>query len=286
MTTLNVERYSVTSVVTNATGTGTSFSTVFTKPSDVSGADLLVLQAFLTGPFSVLAFNLELSTNNGVTFTVDTAWNAYTTPVASFQIAENVLYRLNCTSFTGGTKVSVNATVTIPGTAGATGPTGATGPAGPTGPTGPGGGATGPTGPTGATGASGATGPAGATGPIGPTGPTGTVGVTAKPLAIFAPGLGTASQVLFRGPLGIAMNFPINASLSQASCSTGAAAPATFTFSINSVAFATCVFTGTTPAWTQVAAQAFLASDILEVDGQTVADTTLADVCLTFVGNG
>jgi len=120
-----------------------------------------------------------------------------------------------------------------------------------------------------------------------------------KPLYIFAPGVGTNNQILFRGPLGIAMTFPINASLSYATAgtaATGSVSPpvisVTFTFSKNGTPFATCVFgEGSPPAaetgtYTQASAVSFTASDILEVDGPATADATLANVCLTFVGNG
>jgi hypothetical protein len=115
-----------------------------------------------------------------------------------------------------------------------------------------------------------------------------------KPLCIFAPGVGTDSQILFRGPLGIPMTFPINATLSLATAGTGATLGTTFSFSKNGVPFATCVFgseTGSPPAgetgtYTQASAISFSASDILEVDGPGTADATLADICLTLVGNG
>jgi hypothetical protein len=164
-------------------------------------ADLLVVQAVKVGPFSVLAFDLEMSTNNGVTFTVVTSWDAYTTPVADFQIAENVLYRLHCTTFTGGTNVSVYATVTNPGVTGATGATGSSGASGPTGATGPGGGATGPTGITGSTGITGATG-ATTAGPTGSTGPTGATGATSTVAGPTGTTGATGATSVVAGPTG------------------------------------------------------------------------------------
>ena len=162
-----------------ATGTGSTVSYPFQKPSSADNADLLVATAVVTGSFSALVFELQISTNNGATWTNVTSWDAHATPSTTFEIAENTLYRFNCTTFTGGTSVDVFGSATSPGTQGATGPTG---PAGPTGPTGPSGGPPGPTGPAGPTGATGSTGSAGPTGPTGPAsvvpGPTGPAGPT------------------------------------------------------------------------------------------------------------
>ena len=65
----------------------------------------------------------------------------------------------------------------------------------------------------------------------------------AKPLAIFAPGVGTASQTLFRGALGIPMTFPAGASASLGTASTSATALTTFNFTQNGASpFATATF--------------------------------------------
>jgi hypothetical protein len=140
----------------------------------------------------------------------------------------------------------------------------------------------------GSTGATGPTGPTGATGPAGATGATGSAGTSNKPLAIFAPGVGTASQKLFRGSLGIAMDFPIHAPSSLGTASATATASTTFTFSKNGTPFATANFAlgASTATYTQAADTTFLATDVLEVDGPAIADTTLADVCLTLIGIG
>src|SRR5208282_4152505 len=197
----------------------------------------------------------------------------------------------------------------IKGPTGATGPTGVTGAtgattAGPTGPTGPTGatGATGattagPTGPTGPTGDTGPTGPGStAVGPTGPTSPGGATGPTGpsastKELAFFAPGVGTNNQLLFRGPLGLSISFPTGSTTSyESSASTGAAATAAYTCTVSgqTAAFATATFppSGTTATWASGFTGTLVASDVLIVQGPATADTTLADVCLTLVGNG
>src|SRR5271157_4873315 len=150
-------------------------------------------------------------------------------------------------------------------------------------------GATGATGPTGATGTTGATGATGATGSTGATGATGTV--PNKELAFFAPGVGTDNQLLFRGPLGLAITFPTGATGSyQSSASAAAGATAAFSLTKSGATgpFATATFPlgGTAAVWAQGATASFAASDILIVEGPAAADTTLADVCLTIVGNG
>ncbi len=353
LTTLALQRTHISHLVVGATGTGSTVSYPFQKPSSADNADLLVATAVVTGSFSALVFELQISTNNGATWTNVTSWDAHATPSTTFEIAENTLYRFNCTTFTGGTSVDVFGSATSPGTQGATGPTGPAGPTGPTGPsggppgpTGPAGptgatgstgsagptgptgpasvvpGPTGPAGPTGATGPSGATGagttgPIGPTGPAGPTGPTGaggvsslnglsgvlsiaagpgitvtpsgsTITVTGPPIniAVFNPGEGSDSQVLFANQLGIAVKFPAGAANSSAVSKAAANATTTFTFLKNGASFATCVFasSGMTGVFTQVSDATFAAGDILEIDGPVTADTTLANIGITFAG--
>lgn len=99
-------------LVVTATGTGTTTSYPFVKPSLADNADLLVATAIVTGVFSALVFELQISTDNGVTWTNVTSWDAHATPSTTFEIAENILYRFNCTTFTGGTSVEVYASTT------------------------------------------------------------------------------------------------------------------------------------------------------------------------------
>lgn len=110
LTTVAVDRTHVAHVVIGCTTTGTASSYPFTKHPAADAADLLVVVA--TGVFSVSVFNLEQSDDNGATWqTAVTGWDAVASPGFNFQLAEGVLYRFNCTSFTG-TSVSVNASTT------------------------------------------------------------------------------------------------------------------------------------------------------------------------------
>lgn len=111
---------------------------------------------------------------------------------------------------------------------------------------------------------------------------------SAKPfdVAVFAPGLGTNSQILARFKLARAVTFPAGASLSLASASAAATGSTTFTLKKNGTSFATVNFaaSATTGIWTQASDAVFAAGDLLEIDGPATADATLQDVGITLAG--
>jgi hypothetical protein len=115
---INLYRNQVVPVVTAATGIGTAFSQTFVKNYEVSGAEGL-LQLGLTGVngvFSGLLINVEWSPTNGsgTYFEAIGTWNPLTTGVGLFPISEAGYYRLNITTFTGGTSFTVLATIGLP----------------------------------------------------------------------------------------------------------------------------------------------------------------------------
>ena len=107
LTTLALARTHISHLVVGATGTGFSVSYPFLKPSVADAADLLVATVVTTGSFSGLVFELQISPDNGVTWNNVSSWDAHATPSTTFPIAENTLYRFNCTTFTGGTTANV-----------------------------------------------------------------------------------------------------------------------------------------------------------------------------------
>jgi hypothetical protein len=105
-------------------------------------------------------------------------------------------------------------------------------------------------------------------------------------VAVFSPGVGTNSQVLLRINLARSVTFPASATLSQATASAAATASTTFTFKKNGSSFATVNYGAgnTNGVFTQASSSTFVAGDLLEIDGPSTADATLADVGLTLVG--
>ena len=115
---VNIYRNRVIPVVTSATGIGTAFSQIFVKVYEVNGAPGL-LQLGLTnvvGVFSGLQINIEWSPTNGsgTYFEVVGTWSPLTAGVGLFPVSEAGYYRLNITTFTGGTAFDVLATVGLP----------------------------------------------------------------------------------------------------------------------------------------------------------------------------
>jgi hypothetical protein len=110
----------------------------------------------------------------------------------------------------------------------------------------------------------------------------------AKPFDVsaFAPGVGTASQILLRVKLARAVTFPASATLSQASASANATGSTTFTLKQNGTSFATVNFAASASVgtWTQASDAVFAAGDLLEIDGPATADATLANVGITLAG--
>jgi hypothetical protein len=105
-------------------------------------------------------------------------------------------------------------------------------------------------------------------------------------ISVFAPGVGTNSQILLRIKLARGVKFPASATLSQATASANATGNTTFTFKKNGSSFATVLFSTGTAAgvYTQASDSTFAAGDLLEIDGPGTADATLADVGLTLAG--
>jgi hypothetical protein len=111
---------------------------------------------------------------------------------------------------------------------------------------------------------------------------------SAKPfdIGVFAPGVGTNNQKLARVALARAVTFPASATLSQAVASAAATGSTTFTLKKNGTSFATVNYAASSAAgiWTQASDAVFAAGDVLEIDGPSTADATLADVGITLAG--
>lgn len=103
---------------------------------------------------------------------------------------------------------------------------------------------------------------------------------------VFLPGVGSNSQVCFYAKLAQAVTFPSGAASSNATAKTAATGSTTYTFSKNGTPFATAVFagSGTTATFTQASDAVFAAGDILEIDGPSTADATLANIGLVLYG--
>lgn len=107
------------------------------------------------------------------------------------------------------------------------------------------------------------------------------------PVGFYNFGVGQNNDVYFYGIYPIALVFPASATGATAKALTAATGSTTFTFKKNTVAFATCVFSGagTTGAYTQASPATFNGtSDILEIDGPATADATLATFSLILLG--
>jgi len=92
-------------VVALATATGTSFSTNFTVPGmSIFYNSLLHLQRITNnGTISALVADLEISLDGGTTWAKHTIGIDFVaTPFKSVNIVPGVLYRINITTFTGG----------------------------------------------------------------------------------------------------------------------------------------------------------------------------------------
>lgn len=114
---INIRRNEISSVVVGCSGTGTSFSTVFVKVYEVSGAPGILQLGLLNvvGDFSDLQFNIEWTADySSPNWEVIGTWQPLTAGVGFFPIAESGFFRLNCVDFTGGTSVDVSATVGLP----------------------------------------------------------------------------------------------------------------------------------------------------------------------------
>jgi hypothetical protein len=105
--TANISRRSITTLVSGATTTGASTILFASIQQQLIDSATLIVQVVPTGTFTVLKLNLEASFNGGTTWSVMSAWDAVANPITSFQTSEQGLYRLNCTTFTGGTSFNV-----------------------------------------------------------------------------------------------------------------------------------------------------------------------------------
>jgi hypothetical protein len=115
---VNIFRNKVVPVVSAATGIGVAFSQIFVKVYEVNGAPgtLMLGLSNVVGVFSGLQINIEWSPTNGsgTYFEVVGTWAPLTAGVGICQISEAGYYRLNVTTFTGGTSFDVLATVGLP----------------------------------------------------------------------------------------------------------------------------------------------------------------------------
>lgn len=103
---------------------------------------------------------------------------------------------------------------------------------------------------------------------------------------VFLPGVGSNNQVCFYLSLAQAVTFPSGAAASTAEAKTAATGSTTYTLSKNGTPFATIVFSGsgTTGTFTQVSDAVFAIGDILEIDGPSTADATLANIGIALAG--
>jgi hypothetical protein len=116
------------------------------------------------------------------------------------------------------------------------------------------------------------------------TGPGG--GSSPFDVPVFAPGLGSNNQKLLRLRIARHVTFSAGAANSYATASAAATGSTTYTFSQNGTPFATVNYAATSSAgiFTQAADANFVPGDLLEIYGPATADTTLADVGITFYG--
>ena len=105
-----VQRRELNILVNGATGTGTSASRTFRQAPFDNRTDsgTLAVHAIPTGTFSTLTFNLEVSSDAGVSWSTVQSWNAKNNPYFAFLTDDVRLFRFNCTGFAGGTSVVVN----------------------------------------------------------------------------------------------------------------------------------------------------------------------------------
>src|SRR6266581_5603309 len=114
---LNIDRLAITVVAANVTGTGAQ-GTYFAKDSvpmrqGEPGSFLFGLDA-VVGPFSNIVINIEFSPTLGANeyWEVLDSWTPLTTPFnGNVVCAESGYFRINVTTFTGGTSFNVWCTV-------------------------------------------------------------------------------------------------------------------------------------------------------------------------------
>lgn len=102
-------------IVFGATGTGTTASATFSAQTRPLGGPIhLVLQLIPTGTFSAFKVDLQVSLDGGTTWTpVVTAIDLVTSPTTELETLVNpgAIYRLNVSTFTGGTSAVVMGSV-------------------------------------------------------------------------------------------------------------------------------------------------------------------------------
>jgi hypothetical protein len=102
-------------------------------------------------------------------------------------------------------------------------------------------------------------------------------------IPVYVPGVGSNSQVLFYGDLGIGYTIPASATSSTAKAKVAATGSTTFTILKNGTSIGTVNFAigATTGIYTFASAVTFAAGDYLEIDGPGTADATLSGVTMT-----
>ena len=106
-------------------------------------------------------------------------------------------------------------------------------------------------------------------------------------IGVFAPGVGTNSQVLARLIFTRAFTFPANAPNSTGTSSANATGNTIYSMNKNGSAFATIQFNagGVTYTWTQASDATFNGTtDVFSVTGPATADATLANVGIILQG--
>jgi len=108
----------------------------------------------------------------------------------------------------------------------------------------------------------------------------------ANDLAVFAPGVLTASQLCLRFNVVRAFTLPISLTGSVATAGVASTGTATLTINRNGVSIGTIVFTASaTATFTFAAAVTFAVNDVITIVAPAAADATLADVSISFLGH-
>jgi hypothetical protein len=103
---------------------------------------------------------------------------------------------------------------------------------------------------------------------------------------MFAGGVTTASEILFRHEFTAAATVPAALAGSQGSAGTAATASTVLTLKKNatSIGTATWAAAGTEPTLAAASATSFAIGDVLSITGPATPDATLANISLSIVG--
>ncbi len=121
---------------------------------------------------------------------------------------------------------------------------------------------------------------------ISASGPQGATGDLVYELAMYAGGLLSAGERVFKHVASRAFSFPAALTTSQLDAGTAATAETVFSLTKNGTSFGTITVAagGTTGTFAAASVTSFAVGDRLEVRGPNPADTTLEDVSITLRG--